>query len=480
MGQPAGTHLQDSHPGESLRHPPCTSAPQGPPPWAPPSWRKPQGPPHLGWTRAEPLQLIAGMWMPRDPWSNTASLPPAPACIPPCGECPPCLLPPLSPRTSSFPLGPPNLSLPGHQPAADVFQCATCRFTGCRYPLDCPGTGPRQTPAGLSLPPSRVPAGLWGQPSFLRCGHASSMPGRTHTPPHRGQQSNRFYQAWAHPPAPLAVQDVWVREGEAVTLHCDVPFATPGHPLVTWMMAKDVSRTRVCQGVRSRSRAAGQGWVGMESSWAGVGGHSERLGRGGRGGWAGRCAWPGDYHIYTPLCAHACAGSDCCVCSAGASPRGAHVGHEWHSRGDREREGDMTSVCRTRVPLRACLPCRGPGGPGCADVSPCAPAAHTRPVAVRGAAGEREGSSGADPLGTHSRNHRLSPRGPCGALGPQVLLPQRCAQNPMSWGQGAAEQDPRARGPRGGVVHGGVSGVSGEPGAWRGGGVGQVAPLLCG
>lgn len=54
-----------------------------------PSWRNPQGTPHLGWTRAEALQLITGVWMPRDPRSNAASLPPAPACIPPCGERPP-------------------------------------------------------------------------------------------------------------------------------------------------------------------------------------------------------------------------------------------------------------------------------------------------------------------------------------------------------------------------------------------------------
>lgn len=71
-----------------------------------------------------------------------------------------------------------------------------------------------------------------------------------------------------------------MREGEAITLHCDVPFATPRHPPVAWMMAKDVSRTRVCQGVRSHSQVAGQGWqgwVGTASGWAGVagvGGHT--------------------------------------------------------------------------------------------------------------------------------------------------------------------------------------------------------------
>ncbi|XP_074969419.1 sperm acrosome membrane-associated protein 6 [Phalacrocorax aristotelis] len=43
-------------------------------------------------------------------WVKLSQLEEAPACIPPCG----------------------------YQPAAHVFQCATCRLVDCRFPLDCP------------------------------------------------------------------------------------------------------------------------------------------------------------------------------------------------------------------------------------------------------------------------------------------------------------------------------------------------------
>ncbi|XP_021271649.1 sperm acrosome membrane-associated protein 6-like [Numida meleagris] len=79
-------------------------------------------------------------------WVKLSQLEQAPACIPPCG----------------------------HQPAARVFQCATCRLVDCQFPVDCP------------------------------------------------------------------VQDVWVHEDEAITLHCDVPFAVPPELQVTWMFAKDI------------------------------------------------------------------------------------------------------------------------------------------------------------------------------------------------------------------------------------------------
>ncbi|XP_065587702.1 sperm acrosome membrane-associated protein 6-like [Cyrtonyx montezumae] len=79
-------------------------------------------------------------------WVKLSQLEEAPACIPPCG----------------------------HQPAARVFQCATCRLVDCQFPVDCP------------------------------------------------------------------VQDVWVQEDEAITLHCDVPFAVPPELQVTWMFAKDI------------------------------------------------------------------------------------------------------------------------------------------------------------------------------------------------------------------------------------------------
>ncbi|XP_032863029.2 sperm acrosome membrane-associated protein 6 [Tyto alba] len=79
-------------------------------------------------------------------WMKLSQLEEAPACIPPCG----------------------------YQPAARVFQCATCQFVDCQFPLDCP------------------------------------------------------------------VQDMWTRADEAITLHCDVPFATPSDLPVTWMFAKDL------------------------------------------------------------------------------------------------------------------------------------------------------------------------------------------------------------------------------------------------
>ncbi|XP_064373795.1 sperm acrosome membrane-associated protein 6 [Dromaius novaehollandiae] len=41
-------------------------------------------------------------------------------------------------------------------------------------------------------------------------------------------------------PLDCPVQDVWAREGEAVMLHCVVPFATPPDLPITWMFAKDL------------------------------------------------------------------------------------------------------------------------------------------------------------------------------------------------------------------------------------------------
>ncbi|KAM6110715.1 sperm acrosome membrane-associated protein 6-like [Pterocles gutturalis] len=79
-------------------------------------------------------------------WVKLSQLEEAPVCIPPCG----------------------------YQPAARVFQCATCRLVDCQFPLDCP------------------------------------------------------------------VQDMWARADEAITLRCDVPFATSADLPITWMFAKDL------------------------------------------------------------------------------------------------------------------------------------------------------------------------------------------------------------------------------------------------
>eukprot|EP00076_Gallus_gallus_P032357 XP_024997895.1 sperm acrosome membrane-associated protein 6 [Gallus gallus] len=79
-------------------------------------------------------------------WVKLGQLEQAPACIPPCG----------------------------HQPAARVFQCATCRLVDCQFPVDCP------------------------------------------------------------------VQDVWVHEDEAITLHCDVPSPSLLSCRLRGMFAKDI------------------------------------------------------------------------------------------------------------------------------------------------------------------------------------------------------------------------------------------------
>ncbi|KAM6296680.1 sperm acrosome membrane-associated protein 6 [Aegotheles albertisi] len=79
-------------------------------------------------------------------WVKLSQLEEAPACIPPCG----------------------------FQPAARMFQCATCRLVDCQLPLDCP------------------------------------------------------------------VQEMWAHVDEAITLHCEVSFATPPGLPITWMFAKDL------------------------------------------------------------------------------------------------------------------------------------------------------------------------------------------------------------------------------------------------
>lgn len=56
----------------------------------------------------------------------------------------------------------------------------------------------------------------------------------------------------------LPVQDLWVHEDEAITLHCDVPFAVPPELQVTWMFAKDVSSRRgQCAQAPGGARAGG-------------------------------------------------------------------------------------------------------------------------------------------------------------------------------------------------------------------------------
>ncbi|KAM9370682.1 sperm acrosome membrane-associated protein 6 [Phaethornis superciliosus] len=79
-------------------------------------------------------------------WVKLSHLEEAPACIPPCG----------------------------FQPAARVFQCATCLHVDCPFPRDCPA------------------------------------------------------------------QEVWAHADEALTLHCEVSFATPPDLPITWMFAKDL------------------------------------------------------------------------------------------------------------------------------------------------------------------------------------------------------------------------------------------------
>ncbi|XP_052544530.1 uncharacterized protein LOC128083394 isoform X5 [Tympanuchus pallidicinctus] len=69
-------------------------------------------------------------------WVKLSQLEQAPACIPPCG----------------------------HQPAARIFQCSTCRLVDCQFPVDCPGlVGPRGRSHHAALRRAlRRPAGAAG------------------------------------------------------------------------------------------------------------------------------------------------------------------------------------------------------------------------------------------------------------------------------------------------------------------------------
>lgn len=72
----------------------------------------------------------------------------------------------------------------------------------------------------------------------------------------------------------LPVQDVWVHEDEAITLHCDVPFAVPPELQVTWMFAKDVSSMHVqCAQTSGGSGHGGIAACVLGSSAASCGGH---------------------------------------------------------------------------------------------------------------------------------------------------------------------------------------------------------------
>ncbi|KAM9218650.1 sperm acrosome membrane-associated protein 6-like [Leptosomus discolor] len=59
-------------------------------------------------------------------------------------------------------------------------------------------------------------------------------------------------------PRDCPVQDVWARADEAVTLHCDVPFAIPPDLPITWMFVKDLRTQDLALFEELRGSAAGR------------------------------------------------------------------------------------------------------------------------------------------------------------------------------------------------------------------------------
>lgn len=129
-----------------------------------------------------------------------------------------------------------------------------------------------------------MPPGLWGQLSFPTYGHVclayhectrvcqgACLPIPTaSTQAHAvAQQHNHFCKCVSRCELTclltLPVQDMWVHMDEAITLHCDVPFATPADLPITWMFAKDVSCTCTCKGVQRHSWED-WAWVAMPAS----------------------------------------------------------------------------------------------------------------------------------------------------------------------------------------------------------------------
>lgn len=207
-----------------------------------------------GWTGAEPLQLVTGMRTPCDPQFNDAS--------------PNQLLPASPPAVSASPV------LPRPRPHLPLLPPGTAEFLPPRAPAGRPRLPVRDLPPrGLPVP-CRLPR--WGRGGRDIATQAVGLPvsaastgSRTGVQPLLQVRERRWAQL-----AMLPVQDVWVHEDEAITLHCDVPFAVPPELQVTWMFAKDVSSMHVqCA---QTSGGPGHGGIAacvLGSSAASCGGH---------------------------------------------------------------------------------------------------------------------------------------------------------------------------------------------------------------
>lgn len=207
-----------------------------------------------GWTGAEPLQLVTGMRTPCDPQFNDAS--------------PNQLLPASPPAVSASPV------LPRPRPHLPLLPPGTAEFLPPRAPAGRPRLPVRDLPPrGLPVP-CRLPR--WGRGGRDIATQAVCLPvsaastgSRTGVQPLLQVRERRWAQL-----AMLPVQDVWVHEDEAITLHCDVPFAVPPELQVTWMFAKDVSSMHVqCAQTSGGSGHGGIAACVLGSSAASCGGH---------------------------------------------------------------------------------------------------------------------------------------------------------------------------------------------------------------
>lgn len=207
-----------------------------------------------GWTGAEPLQLVTGMRTPCDPQFNDAS--------------PNQLLPASPPAVSASPV------LPRPRPHLPLLPPGTAEFLPPRAPAGRPRLPVRDLPPrGLPVP-CRLPR--WGRGGRDIATQAVGLPvsaastgSRTGVQPLLQVRERRWAQL-----AMLPVQDVWVHEDEAITLHCDVPFAVPPELQVTWMFAKDVSSMHVqCAQTSGGSGHGGIAACVLGSSAASCGGH---------------------------------------------------------------------------------------------------------------------------------------------------------------------------------------------------------------
>lgn len=207
-----------------------------------------------GWTGAEPLQLVTGMRTPCDPQFNDAS--------------PNQLLPASPPAVSASPV------LPRPRPHLPLLPPDTAEFLPPRAPAGRPRLPVRDLPPrGLPVP-CRLPR--WGRGGRDIATQAVCLPvSAASTGSRTGVQPllQVRERGWAQL-AMLPVQDVWVHEDEAITLHCDVPFAVPPELQVTWMFAKDVSSMHVqCAQTSGGSGHGGIAACVPGSSAAGCGGH---------------------------------------------------------------------------------------------------------------------------------------------------------------------------------------------------------------